>query len=159
MRMWKRGLLLIALASLPGALPTGAHAGAYLTGKVDDGTGWLENPKVAVWDVKCKAKAPICASVWDQAPNFQYYETFHVSTTCISPVAQKGKGQMQFYLGERDGGSFSPDACTPACTEALVTVQCDLLGYPNGHQCGDTFAVNVDCNGGAFASGFPKKIQ
>jgi hypothetical protein len=74
---------------------------------------------------------------------------------CISPLTQKGKGGMQFYERWRDGGQFSPKACTPACTEALVTVECDL----SSDSCDDTFALEVECYGGDFAAGFPKKVQ
>lgn len=159
MRTWRNGLLLMLLASsLPAAVPAVAHAGAYLTGKATMGNNYLVDPKIAVWDVKCKTKAPICASVWDQSPDYSYYDNFHVISTCIYPAAQKGKGAMQFYMGQRDGAFFSPDACTPACSEALVTVECDLRDFLYG-ACDDTFALQVACEGGAFATGFPKKLQ
>jgi hypothetical protein len=140
------------------ALPAAGHAGAYLTGKATMGSAYLIDPKIAVWDVKCKVKAPICASVWDQSPDFSYQDNFHVTTLCLNPLAAKGKGGMEFYMGIRDGGDFSPTTCTPACAEALVMVECDLLNYLyNG--CDDTFAASVACNGSDFAAGFPKKVQ
>jgi hypothetical protein len=150
----KMGVLLLAAAGLF-LSATSSLAGAYLTGKVSAGNYPLLDPKIAVYDVKCKTKAPICGSVWDQSPNFSYPMDLHVTTLCISPVTQKGKGGMQFYERFRDGGQFSPKACTPACTEALVTVECDL----NSDDCNDTYALSVECYGGDFATGFPKKIQ
>ena len=108
----KKGLTILAAAGLL-LTATGSFAGTYLTGNVSAGNYALVDPKIAVYDVKCKTKAPICGSVWDQSPNFSYPMNLHVTTLCIAPLAQKGKGGMQFYDRWRDGGLFSPKACTP----------------------------------------------
>jgi hypothetical protein len=150
----KKILTILAAAGL--LLTAGSSfAGTYLTGMVSWGTNvFLMNPTVAVYDVKCKAKSPVCAAVWDQSPDFTYQDDFHVTSLCIAPVAAKGKGNLQYYYNYRDLGQFSPDACTPGCTEALVTVQCDIAGT----DCDDSYALDVECYGGEFAAGFPKRI-
>jgi hypothetical protein len=148
-----RGLSLLAVAGLILAAGAGrAHAQAYFTGKVSND---IVKPTQAVYDVKCATKAPVCANVWDMSPDFSFLDNFHVSSVCISPLAAKGKGQLQNYLGWLDENSTSPDACTPSCSEAIVTVQCDS----DPAACSDAFMLTVACNGSKFATGFPKVVK
>ena len=148
----------LAIASLILLASAGrSHAQAYFTGKISN--DWLK-PTQAVYDVKCSTKAPICANVWDMSPDFSWKDPFHVGVACIAPLAARGKGAMQNYIGWLDQAATSPDACTPSCTEALVTVQCDSrASFLDEADCSDAFMLTAFCNGAPFATGFPKRVQ
>ena len=109
------------------------------------------NPAVDVWKVKCKGKTEICAEVHALGPNFD--NTFHVTTACVRPPTGE-PAEGEFLDSDTDGDEISDGACVFSCTEAVVTVRCDLHDF-----CDDTYHLHIECVGKGFAAKTPKQTQ
>lgn len=109
------------------------------------------NPAVDVWKVKCKGKTEICAEV--HAVSGFFDNTFHVTTACVRPPTGE-PAEGEFLDSDTDADEVSDGACVSNCTEAVVTVRCDLHDF-----CDDTYHLHLECVGKGFPTGFPKQTQ
>lgn len=110
------------------------------------------NPAVDVWKVKCKGKTEICAAVHSSTSGFDD-NTFHVTALCVKPVKDSEKGEMEFLDESTDADNLNDDdACVSNCTEAIVTVNCELNDF-----CDNSYHVHLECVGKGFAKNFPQQ--
>jgi len=150
------GGVTLSLADEPrgGPRPEVASEDLFIPSTNDDLDNSSSNPAVDIWKVKCKGKTEICAAVHSLTGGFDD-NTFHITALCVKPVKDSEKGEMEFLNESTDADNFNDDdACVSNCTEAIVTVNCELNAF-----CDNFYHVHLECVGKGFAKNFPQQIQ